>query len=319
MLLSSRFFVALLMACSIPLAAISQAWSQTAESPPQSPEEQPETIDELVNRTCSFLSDQKSFTVEMDVTYDDVLDSGAKVQYSAYQKVWVTKPNQLRSDYTGDERNTRFYYDGKSFTLLTTDLGLYATKATAASNIDQLIDNIEEKFGFSLPLANLFVRDPCPVFTTNVQSTVFVGNNMVNRTPAYQVLFTGENRDYQVWFSQDETPLVMKVVITYKTLPGAPQYKAVLSKWNFNPQITADEFTFVPPEGASKIEFLTQEDVAGSAIQLMQPTETTETESAQPAEVIPPVQPVETTAPIQPSETKEPIEALGYRPQAIGK
>jgi hypothetical protein len=258
----------------------------------------------------------------MDLTYDDVLDSGPKVQYSAYQKVWVTKPNQLRSDYTGDERNTRFYYDGKSFTLLTTDLNLYATKATATSNIDQLIDTIEEKFGFSLPMANLFVSDPCPVFRTNVQSTKFIGANMVNRIPAYQVLFTGALRDYQVWFSQDEQkPLILKVVITYKTLPESPQYTAVLSNWNFDPKIAADTFTFTPPPGATAIEFLAPTDTLGSQLQAVDETPDSGPEvTPQPVPSVE-VQPVEATPqPTQPTEVKpEPIPALGYRPQAAEK
>lgn len=315
MLPNSRFLVSLLVAYSIPLVGVSQVQAQTAEPSPQSSEENLKTIDQLVNETCSFLRDQKSFTVEMDVTYDNVLDSGAKVQYSAYQALSVNKPNKVRSDYTGDERNTRFYYDGESFTLYTTDLGLYATKP-AAPSIDQVVANLEEKYGFTLPMANLLVSDPCPIFTANVQDAVFVGANMVNRTPAYQVLFTGENRDYQVWFSQNEQPLLMKVVITYKTLPGAPQYAAVLSKWDFNPKITADTFTFEPPEDAFGIDFLPKEADSESAGQSIdEAAEMTEIKPTEPAEITVPTP--EVIPQEQPTVPKAPIEALGYLPHTV--
>lgn len=75
-----------------------------------------------------------------------MLDSGGKVQYSAYQKVWVQKPNRLRSDYVGDLRTTRFYYDGKSFTLYAPNLNYYSTKAAPAT-LDAVLDQVEDKYG----------------------------------------------------------------------------------------------------------------------------------------------------------------------------
>jgi hypothetical protein len=76
----------------------------------------------------------------------------------------------------------------------------------------------------------------------------------------YHILLLGEDRDYQMWVTQDQQPLLTKAIITYKTLPGAPQYTVFFSNWNFNPQIPADTFTFKPPEGAIEIEFLPAEE-----------------------------------------------------------
>ena len=264
MLLSTRILAPLLVACTIPFVPTSKVLAQTLESSPKLPSTGLKTTDQVLNQVCNFLKAQNSFTVEMDITYDNVLDTGEKVQYSAHQKVWVRKPNQLRSDYMGDERNTRFYYDGKSFTLYTTDLDLYATKV-AAPSIDQVVKNIEANYGFTIPLSNLFVSDPCAAVTSDIQKSVFVGSNMVNRVPGYHILFTGEERDWQIWVSQARQPLPMKVVITYKNLPGAPQYTAVLSRWNFISKIPADTFTFEPPVGAISIEFLPAENVSDGA------------------------------------------------------
>lgn len=109
-----RFFT-VLIGLGIPFTTISSVLAQN----PTSPSQNLKTTDELLNQVCDFLKAQPSFTVEVDVTYDNVLESGEKVQYSGYQKLWVRKPDRMRSDYTGDERQTRFYYDGKSFSLFT--------------------------------------------------------------------------------------------------------------------------------------------------------------------------------------------------------
>ncbi len=264
MLLSTRILVPLLVSFTIPFVSASQVLPQTPASSPKLPSTGLKTTDELLNQVCDFLKAQKSFTVEMDITYDNVLDSGEKVQYAAYQRIWVRKPNQLRSDYTGDERNTSFYYDGNYLTLQDTDLDLYATKP-AAPSIDELVKNVETKYGFTIPMSNLLVSDPCAAVTSDIQKSVFVGSNMVNRVPAYHLLFTGEDVDWQIWVSKAQQPLPMKVAITYKNLPNAPQYTAVLSKWNFVPKISADIFTFEPPEGAIGIEFLPAENVSDAA------------------------------------------------------
>lgn len=245
----------LLLACAVPVVSVTGALAQTPASPSSQTDNSLRTTDQVIDQVCDFLKTQQSFTFDMDVSYDDVLDSGSKVQYTAYQSVWVQKPNRLRSDYVGDERITRFYYDGKSFTLYTPDLNYYSTKA-APNNLDAVLAQVEEKYGITIPMSNLAASDTCADMKANVQQTIFVGVDMVNRVPMDHILLIGSDRDFQIWVTRDKQPLLRKAIITYKTLPGSPQYTAVLSNWNFNPQIPAETFSFTPPEDAVKIEFL---------------------------------------------------------------
>jgi hypothetical protein len=90
----------------------------------------------------------------MDVTYDNVLTSGSKVQYSGYKQVSLQKPNMLRVDTVADQGNRSFYYDGKSFTLFSPLPNVFATKE-APTTIDEMIKTIEENYGFTIPMANL--------------------------------------------------------------------------------------------------------------------------------------------------------------------
>lgn len=254
MMINTRTLLSFFLTYTIPLISFSPVLSQTVPTSSDSTKDL-KTVPQVLNEVCTFLKQQKSFSVEMDVTYDNVLDSGEKVQYSSYQTVWVKKPNQLRSDYTGDQRNTRFYYDGNSFTLYTKDFNFYATNA-ALPSIDQMVDQVEETYGISIPMSNLFVSDPCQDVTSDIKASKFIGVDMVNRVPGYHLLFTGEKRDFQIWVTRDPQPLLMKVIITYKQLPGQPQYTAILSQWNFNPALASDTFIFNPPQDAYKIEML---------------------------------------------------------------
>jgi hypothetical protein len=48
--------------------------------------------------------------------------------------------------------------------------------------------------------------------------------------------------------------LPIKVVIVYTDKPMNPQYEAVLSGWQINPDLPDAMFAFMPPPGAKKIK-----------------------------------------------------------------
>jgi hypothetical protein len=50
--------------------------------------------------------------------------------------------------------------------------------------------------------------------------------------------------------------LPRKVVITYTSLPMAPQYSAVLSHWNFDPKFPAGFFAPQIPKNTTRIKFV---------------------------------------------------------------
>jgi hypothetical protein len=258
----TRLIPSLLTACTLlasGIGVVAQTPTTPPKTPPKIPAKTPTTglrsTNQVVEQVCNFLAAQKTFSVDMDITYDDVLTSGEKVQYSGYQKLWIQKPNRLRSDYVGDERVTNFYYDGKSFTLESPDLNFYATKAAPAT-LDAALDQFEKNYGVTIPMSNLAASNTCANMKSDVRRSMFVGVDMVNRVPMYHILLSGEERDYQIWVTRDKQPLLRKAIITYKNLPESPQYTVHLSNWNFNPKIPADTFTFKPPKDAIQIEIL---------------------------------------------------------------
>jgi len=64
--------------------------------------------------------------------------------------------------------------------------------------------------------------------------------------------------DFQVWVAQGDEPLPRRIVITYKTENGQPQFWADLSKWNLAPDVSDALFAFTPPNGAERIQFLAE-------------------------------------------------------------
>ncbi|MBE9174208.1 DUF2092 domain-containing protein [Synechocystis salina LEGE 06155] len=230
----------------------------------------PRTTDEVVHQVCQFLPKQPAFTVEMDITYDALLEIDGKVQYSAYQNIVLQKPNKLRSDYVGDERVTSFYYDGQTMTMTAPNKGFYASRP-APVNTDDLVEQMDEKYGIVIPMSNLLVQDPCQLINTDVEESIYVGSDLVEREEMDHILLIGEERNIQIWVTQDEQPLLKKALITYKDLPDSPQYTVVFSDWNFSPKIDNEQFTFTPGKDDIKIEFLPIEQFQNE-FQLESPT-----------------------------------------------
>ena len=62
--------------------------------------------------------------------------------------------------------------------------------------------------------------------------------------------------DWQIWVHEGDRPFPCRYVITSKVVAGAPQFSVQIVKFDPAPKIGAGMFRFVPPAGATAIEFL---------------------------------------------------------------
>ena len=128
--------------------------------------------------------------------------------------------------------------------------------AEALPEIDGALDRLFEVYGSSVPLADLLYADPYRTLMEHVESGFVVGKNSVDGTPCHHLAFMQEGLDWQIWIADGPRPVPLRLVITYVDEPGAPQYIAELSKWDFQPRLSDHYFTFRPPADSDEIEFL---------------------------------------------------------------
>jgi hypothetical protein len=254
------FAVAAALAISVlTWAPIAEAQnSQTA--PTTSPATNPappavsERADELLKQMSAYLGSANQFTFRADITFDHVLPSGQKVQYTASEDVVVQRPGGLYVEWSGDLGNRQFWYDGKSVTLYDPATPFYASD-TAPPDIDAMLDKVVAQLGFSPPLADFLYRDPYRAVRGNVQFGVYLGQTEINGRACHSLAFVEKNVDWQLWIDTGPQLTPCKVVITYKTQPSQPQFSAVFTDWNFSPRIAEPVFTPDLPAGLEKIPF----------------------------------------------------------------
>jgi hypothetical protein len=208
-----------------------------------------------LERMCTFLASVKAFTVHADISAEETLQSGVKVQRLAASDVQVQRPNKLQATITGDLADRAFWYDGESFAVLLPARKLYAL-VNAPATLDACMDWVIAKTGLAFPLLDYVYSDPLPGLVKGVRLTHYLGSSKVDGVDCIHLAFKQSAIDWQVWVEDSVTPVPRRVVVTYKSEPGAPQYVAVLSGWTFPKALPAEAFRFVPPEGASQMQFL---------------------------------------------------------------
>jgi len=223
---------------------------RTPEKPLVSPE-----ADRLLRDMGEYLKDAKQLSFHAEITHDDLLPTGQKIQLSASYDAAVRRPDRVYVEYWGDGGGRRFWYDGKNVTLYEADLNLYGSEP-AKPTIDATLDHLIDDLGFTPPLSDLMTSDPGATLRRNVLFGFRVGETQVDGVRCQQLAFVEPNIDWQIWIEDGTQWVPRKLVITYKTLPGAPQFSAVLSDWDlvtrppdalFNPQL---------PPNAEKLSFL---------------------------------------------------------------
>jgi len=244
---------------SPPTTPTPEASSATQAAP--APVIQAEAIDAL-KQMGTYLRTLTAFSVTADVTVDEVLLSGQKIQVSGENTMTVRRPDRLKGTMRKDETDIdrEFYYDGKTFTIYGKNVKYYAS-APAPATIAALFDAVSERFGVDIPLADLFAWSTDKSKMQDITSALHIGPARIGGVLTDHYAFRQEGLDWQVWIEQGKTRLPRKFVITTMDEEGQPQYMSVL-KWNLSPAISDKTFTFVPPKDAHRIVFAGQTPVA---------------------------------------------------------
>jgi hypothetical protein len=236
-------------------------------TPPRDADAAPRTkpgVDPLaiggLRRMGAFLRTLSSFEVKGQTTVDEVLESGQKFQLGADIDLKVRRPDKLRATIASDRKTRELVYDGKTLTVFGPRNKFYAT-VDAPPTVMELVRFSAERYGIEFPLADLFVWGTDEEKIDAIQSAIYLGPSRIGGALTDQYAFRQPDVDWQVWIQRGDQALPRKLVITTRTEPSQPQRVSTL-EWNLAPKLDDSVFTFVPPEGAKRIEL---QPIAGGA------------------------------------------------------
>ncbi len=207
---------------------------------------------ERLNAMGAYLRSLKVFTVNADVTVEEVLDSGQKVENARSVQIAARMPDKLRVDTTSAERSRRIYFDGKNVTIYAEKLKYYGS-FPAPATISEAIEVAAKKYDLEIPLADLFLMGTDRFDTKSITEAIYVGPQLVGGVLCDQLAFRQPGVDWQVCIERGKAPLPRKLVVTGTGGdPAQPVRRSVLT-WKAGAAPEAAAFTFAPPKGATRI------------------------------------------------------------------
>jgi hypothetical protein len=217
--------------------------------------------DQLLRQMSAKLASAQSFSFKAARQIDPSLIPGGNLPQKADIEISVMRPNKFMAKSSSHENSRNFYADGRNLSELDATKNFYAIVPMHTS-IDGLAAQIQEKYGFTLPLLELANSNIYPDIRHQVRGVSYLGRSNYssgflgpNSTECDRVALSGKLVDAEIWLGvSDQLP--RKLIFTFKNRTGRPQVQFNLSNWNLTAPISDRDFAFVPPAGAMKIPMI---------------------------------------------------------------
>jgi len=261
------FSIILMLVLGMAVIGPGMARAETTDAEVKATEEESEPgpligprADLVLKAMSDYMKSVKQFSFRGKISFDEILPTGQKLQYSAENQVAIRRPDRVYAEMQGDEGNRRFWYDGERVTLVDGGLRVYTTVDDVPNELGALMDYLMEKYNFAPPLADILYPDMYEALIENVQFGVYVGLHDVEGIRCHHLAFVTKYIDWQIWIEDGLQMVPRKIVITYKAQPESPQYAVILTDWDLNARFSDILFDVEMAALANleKIEFLTR-------------------------------------------------------------
>ena len=212
----------------------------------------------ILKRMADLLKHTQQYTVTVDSEYDVVQKSGEKIEFGEVRKLTVVRPDRIRVDTESrDGRKGTLCYNGQDIVIFDARDNVYSS-ARKPADLDHLFDHFKDDLEMNMPLGQVFSAALEKVKTKKISSVYYVGEATITGVRCDHLAGTTGKVDFQIYVAQGDQPLPRRIVITYRKETAKPQFRAQLSDWQLNVNVSESTFAFTPPQGAERIPFLAQ-------------------------------------------------------------
>lgn len=198
---------------------------------------------EILQNMSYFLGSKDEYTFKAEVMFDQLINQNRKIQYSAEEKVFLKKKGNMTIEYVSDLGGYKLWFEDGKTTILELPTNQFSI-TTLPATIDQALNTLKSKYNFTPALSDFLYINTFRVLTQNVISGNYFGTSRVFGVRCDHLAFIQEDIDWQIWIEMGKRKIPRKLVITYKNLPGQPQFIAILRDWVIDKPIT--NFAFKP-------------------------------------------------------------------------
>jgi hypothetical protein len=207
----------------------------------------------LLRMGQTLRAEQFSFQAQTIRVYAD--PNGEPLHIFHTLKVTMHRPNRLLAEVSGDDGSSKLVFDGKTATIYSAGQNKYASLAVPEGTIEGMLKEAVGRLGVDFPLADFLSEAPNKAFLAGVTAGRVVNTVTIDGAPYdHLFFFQPPGIELELWLSKNEQSLPRRLIVTYRSLPGMPNFIAQFSDWNFNIHPADADFAFQPPAGATQVE-----------------------------------------------------------------
>jgi hypothetical protein len=196
----------------------------------------------------------KEFSFQVRTIRVSANNNGELLHIGHTFKVTVHRPDRLLVDGTGDDGPRKLIYDGKA-AVVVLDNGKKYVNLPVPDTIDGMMQVVIGHFGVDFPLADFLTDAPDKALLTGVTAGREVGSATIDGVPCRHLVFSQPpGIELELWLEANDQSLPRRLIVTYRSLPGEPNFVAEFSDWSFTAHPPDSEFQFEPPEGAEQLQ-----------------------------------------------------------------
>lgn len=198
-------------------------------------------------------AEQFSFQARTIRVYADA--NGQPLHIFHTLKVVVHRPNRMLVDISGDDGTSKLVFDGKTAIIYSAAEKKYASIPVPEGTIEAMMKEAMGRLGVDFPLADFLTEAPGKAFLTGITSGRVVDTVTIDGSPYLHLFFSQPpGIELKLWLAKDNQPLPRRLIVTYRDLPGQPNFIAEFSDWNLDIHPSDAEFAFQPPPDAEQIQ-----------------------------------------------------------------
>ena len=244
---------------SIPLRAIrpglALAFALTgANFAPQSQAGIDPAAQALAREVATKLGAAQTIRLTASHKIDPALGVGSRLEKGPLE-ITVKRPNRFYAIQRAGQDTREIAYDGKTLCLIHPELKNHALEPLQAGSIDQFADQVDARFGFRPPVAELLSADLATQLFRQVASATVTGVEWVGFTPCERLHFEQDGMTGDLWVGKKDR-LPHRYRLTFTGIAGSPAWDIRLKKWELNPPVDELLFTKRPAAGSHKVRML---------------------------------------------------------------
>jgi hypothetical protein len=206
----------------------------------------------ILKAMSDYVGGEKSIELTFDSAIEVITPQLEKIQFTNSGQALLIRPDKLHAHRVGGYADVEMVFDGRTVGIYGRHVNGYA-RFEAPGTVDQLIGMLRMGHGVALPGADLLLSNSFDVLMADVREARHIGRGVIDGVECEHLAFRNFDTDWQLWVEVGDTPVPRKMVITSKTLNGAPQYTLRVKSWKTGVEPAEGAFSFTPPAGAEEL------------------------------------------------------------------